>query len=66
LINEAAVKVLGFKSNEDVIGKDFGYGSRNGKLIGVFNDFHFESMHQRIVPLVLLILGTEITTEEFL
>ncbi len=55
LINEAAVKVLGFKSNEEVIGKDFGYGNRQGKLIGVFNDFHFESLHQRIVPLVLLI-----------
>ncbi len=55
LINEAAVKVLGFKINEDAIGKDFGYGSRKGKLIGVFNDFHFESMHQKIVPLVLLV-----------
>ena len=55
LINEAAAKVLGFKSNDDAIGKDFGYGNRSGKLIGVFNDFHFESMHQRIVPLVLLV-----------
>lgn len=55
IINEAAVKALGFKSNEEVIGKDFGYGGRTGKLIGVFNDFHFESMHQKIVPLVLLV-----------
>jgi putative ABC transport system permease protein len=55
LINEAAAKVLGFKSNEGAIGKDFGYGNRKGKLIGVFNDFHFESMHQKIVPLVLLV-----------
>ncbi len=55
LINEAAAKVLGFKNNDEAIGKDFGYGSRTGKLIGVFNDFHFESMHQKIVPLVLLV-----------
>jgi putative ABC transport system permease protein len=55
LINETATKVLGFKSNEDVIGKDFGYGGRRGKVVGVFNDFHFESMHQKIVPLVLFI-----------
>ena len=55
LINEAAVKVLGFKTNDEAIGKDFGYGNRKGKLIGVFNDFHFESMHQKIVPLVLLV-----------
>ena len=55
LINEAAARVLGFRTNQDAIGRDFGYGNRNGKLIGVFNDFHFESMHQKIVPLVLLI-----------
>jgi putative ABC transport system permease protein len=55
IINEAAAKVLGFKTNDEAIGKDFGYGSRTGKLIGVFNDFHFESMHQKIVPLVLLV-----------
>jgi putative ABC transport system permease protein len=55
LINEAAARVLGFKTNQEAIGKNFGYGNRNGKLVGVFNDFHFESMHQKITPLVLLI-----------
>jgi putative ABC transport system permease protein len=55
LVNEAAARALGFKNNEDLIGKNFGYGGRRGKVIGVFNDFHFESMHQKIVPLVLLI-----------
>jgi putative ABC transport system permease protein len=53
VINEAAVKALGLKSNEDAIGKDIRYGNRTGKLIGVINDFHFESMHQKIVPLIL-------------
>ena len=55
LINEAAVHALGLKSYEDAIGKDINYGSRTGKLIGVINDFHFESMHQKIVPLILLV-----------
>ncbi|MEP7170094.1 MAG: FtsX-like permease family protein, partial [Bacteroidota bacterium] len=55
LINEVAVKVLGFKSNDDAIGQNFGYGPRRGKLTGVFHDFHFESMHQAIVPLVLIV-----------
>jgi putative ABC transport system permease protein len=55
LINEAAVKILGLKSNEDAIGKQFIYGGRKGELVGVFNDFHFESMHQRILPLVMFI-----------
>jgi putative ABC transport system permease protein len=54
LINEAAAKVLGFKNYSDAIGKNFGYGNRRGKLIGVFNDFHFESLHQKITPLVIL------------
>jgi putative ABC transport system permease protein len=55
LINEAAAKALGFNQPSDAVGKDFGYGDRRGKLIGVFGDFHFESMHQKIVPLVLLV-----------
>ena len=55
LLNEAAVKVLGLKNNEEAIGMNFEYGNRRGKLIGVFNDFHFESMHQKIVPLILLV-----------
>ncbi|HMK04584.1 MAG TPA: FtsX-like permease family protein [Ferruginibacter sp.] len=55
LINEAAVKVLGIKSNADAVGKDIAYGSRKGKIIGVINDFHFESMHQAILPLIVVI-----------
>ncbi|HKG67283.1 MAG TPA: ABC transporter permease [Segetibacter sp.] len=53
IINEAAVKALGLKSDEDAIGKQFTYGDRTGQLIGVINDFHFESLHQRILPIVL-------------
>ena len=53
IINEAAAKILGFKNINDAIGKDLGYGNITGKLIGVINDFHFESMHQKIVPLLL-------------
>lgn len=53
IINESAAKILGFKNNNDAIGKDLGYGNLTGKLIGVINDFHFESMHQKIVPLLI-------------
>ncbi|MGI8581218.1 MAG: ABC transporter permease [Chitinophagaceae bacterium] len=55
IINEAAAKVLLLKSNEEAIGKQFRYGGRKGELIGVFKDFNFESMHQRILPLVFFI-----------
>jgi putative ABC transport system permease protein len=30
------------------------YGNRKGQIIGVINDFNFESLHQQIIPLVLL------------
>jgi putative ABC transport system permease protein len=52
LINEAAAKVLGLRSNEEAIGKNFQYGGNKGVIAGVVNDFHFESLHQRILPLV--------------
>ncbi|HLZ17319.1 MAG TPA: FtsX-like permease family protein [Cyclobacteriaceae bacterium] len=54
VVNEAAVKALGWTSNEEVIGRDFQYGGVTGKLIGVVNDFHFESLHERIVPMIFL------------
>jgi putative ABC transport system permease protein len=53
LINEAAVKILEIKNPQDAIGKQFQYGGRQGELAGVFKDFHFESMHQRILPMVI-------------
>jgi len=55
LINEAAVAALELKSNESAIGKNFRYGGRDGKLVGVFHDFHFESLHQKIVPMVMVL-----------
>lgn len=58
MINQAAVNMLGLKSNQEAIGKNFRYGDRKGKIIGVFNDFHFESMHQKILPLVMFMPET--------
>jgi len=58
LINEAAVKTLGLKSNEDAIGKPMGYGQRKGNIVGVINDFHFESMHQKITPIILIVANS--------
>ena len=58
IINEAAVKAMGLASNQDAIGKTFSYGGQGGKLIGVFQDFNFESLHQRVVPIVLLMSTT--------
>ncbi len=53
IINEAAVQVLGWKTPENAINKDIAYGGTRGKVIGVVRDFHFESLHQKIVPLIM-------------
>ncbi|GAA4319459.1 ABC transporter permease [Mucilaginibacter gynuensis] len=53
VINTAAVKVLGWKTPENAIGRDIIYGGVTGKVIGVTADFHFESLHQDIVPLLM-------------
>lgn len=55
VVNETAVKKLGWKTNDEGIGKDFLYGGTKGKLIGVVKDFHFESLHQEITPMVFFI-----------
>jgi putative ABC transport system permease protein len=52
IINEAAVVDLGWKTPQNALGKDMSYGGIKGKIIGVVKDFHFESMHQKIIPLL--------------
>lgn len=54
VVNESAVRTLGLKSPDEAIGKNFSYGGNGGKIIGVINDFNFESLVQKIVPLALL------------
>jgi putative ABC transport system permease protein len=54
LLNTAATRILGLKSPREAIGKNFMYGAIKGKIVGVTNDFHFESMHEKILPLVLV------------
>jgi putative ABC transport system permease protein len=53
LINEAAVKSLGYANPQEVIGKRFSQLNVNGLVIGVVKDFHFQSFQEQIQPLVL-------------
>jgi len=55
ILNEAAVRAIGWSSPETSIGKQFNYGGRRGFITGVMKDFHFESLHQPIVPIVFMI-----------
>jgi len=56
ILNEAAVRAIGWKSADDAIGKRLIYGGRRDcYVVGVLRDFHFESMHQQIVPMIFFI-----------
>jgi len=51
LMNEAAVKHLGLA---DPLGTKFdGMGIKNFNLIGIVKDFHFNSLHDEIKPLII-------------
>ncbi|HEY0743428.1 MAG TPA: ABC transporter permease [Chryseosolibacter sp.] len=52
VVNESLVKQMGWKSNEEAIGKKFSQRP-NRKIIGVVKDFNFTSRHQPIRPLVM-------------
>jgi len=55
ILNEAAVKKIGWPSAEAAVGKPFEYGNRKGRIIGVVKDFNYESLHQPITPIILFI-----------
>lgn len=55
ILNEAAIREIGWTSPEEAIGKKFHYGGKRGFVTGVMKNFHFESLHQPIVPLVFMI-----------
>ncbi len=55
VVNEAAVKDIGYKSAQDAINKQLQYGGQKGTIIGVVKDFHFESLHQKIPALVMMV-----------
>jgi len=54
LLNEAAVERFGFAAPEDAIGEAIqGQGGRSHQIIGVTSDFHYQSLHRAIHPLLL-------------
>lgn len=55
IINEATAQAIGYASPEDAIGSTFIFGEQKGSIIGVTRNFHFESLHQPIAPIVLAI-----------
>jgi len=54
IVNEAAAKAFGWTDPSKNINQDFYYNEVRGKLVGIVSDFHFESLHQTIVPMIFL------------
>ncbi|GAB4010034.1 ABC transporter permease [Spirosoma migulaei] len=50
LINQAAAKRIGYK---DPIGQPLTFGKTPGKIVGLIEDFHFNSLHVPIRPLII-------------
>jgi putative ABC transport system permease protein len=55
IINEAAVRAIGYTHNDQAIGKKMNYSDRSGYITGVVKDFHFESLKQEIAPIIFMI-----------
>ncbi|BAV05763.1 putative ABC transport system permease protein [Filimonas lacunae] len=55
ILNEKAVKRLGFASAKDAVGKHFKQWGREGTIVGVVKDFHFRSLLREIEPLSIRI-----------
>jgi len=54
LLNESAVKLLGFKSNQDALSKAVMMYNKKWDVIGVIGDFHQKSLHFAVEPMILL------------
>jgi putative ABC transport system permease protein len=72
VLNEAAVRKLGFSDPAEIVGKSIttGMGDIAAEVIGVLKDFHVASLHDEIEPVVFAIVpqyyyqaGIKVTTE---
>jgi len=53
ILNEKSIGIIGWKDAEEAIGKRMIYGGVSGQVVGVVEDFHFESLQSEIVPIII-------------
>lgn len=53
VLNETAVRQMGFKTAEEVLGRAFAMDGNPGEVVGVVRDFHFNSLEHAILPLAI-------------
>ncbi len=56
VINEAAVRAIGYASNEEAVGKRFSQWGREGFIIGVVKDHNYVSLQEDISPMSLSLM----------
>lgn len=57
ILNETALKLLGFTSPESAVGKQINVFNKTYDIVGVTADFHMQSLHHPISPMVLMPLS---------
>jgi putative ABC transport system permease protein len=62
IVNEAAARKLEWRDLGKEINREFQYAGVRGKLVGIVSDFHFESLHQSIVPMIFLVRKNNFNT----
>jgi len=55
ILNEAAIKMFGYTTPQQAVGKRFKQWGREGVIIGVMKDFHYRALQQEIKPLSMRI-----------
>jgi ABC-type antimicrobial peptide transport system permease subunit len=53
LINETLLAALGFAQPEEAIGQEIEYGRKKFPIIGVVKDFHIQSLHKSVEPVIM-------------
>lgn len=53
IVNEAAAREYGYSDPEDIIGKKFMQWGREGMVIGVTENFNYQSLHRNVEPLTI-------------
>lgn len=56
VVNEATVKLLGYGSPREAVGKKFSQWDREGIIVGVVKDFNFKSLKETVKPLTFRLL----------
>jgi putative ABC transport system permease protein len=55
ILNESAVRLLGYTKASEAIGRHFAQWGREGLIIGVVKDFHFRALQKAIMPMSMRI-----------